>query len=249
MTQIFAPFRLTCLAALKVLRTISCLAAWLGFIVVATAHTFVLAHAQTSDNSLKIYAVNVVKTAPFKKQFTGFGVYLGKGLVLTAAHVVGHWPSLTHPRVIIAGQDLPAQIIKEGSFEQIDLALLSVEEAKLPVGLRLRRNPLCKEVPKVGMEVVDVVPGEAIDSRIISPMLIAREFRRRFNTLISMPQGSGSGLFDAERKCLLGIMSAKIRKYDVQKRDGGIFATPNGYAGYFVPAHKIASFIPPDLRF
>lgn len=95
-----------------------------------------------------------------------------------------------------------------------------MEEAKRPVGLRLRHNPPCKEVPKVGIEVVDVVPAETIHSRIISPMLIAREFRRRFDTLISIPQGSGSGLFDAERKCLLGIMSAKIQKDNVQKRDG-----------------------------
>ena len=80
--------------------------------------------------------------------------------MITAAHVVGHWPFLTHPRVLIAGQDLPAKVIKQGSFETTDLALLSVDEAKLPISLRLRRNPLCSGSPKVGTEVIDVFQKE-----------------------------------------------------------------------------------------
>lgn len=233
----------------ELMRTLTRSAVWSAVIVATAAYTSSPTHAQSSEDSLRIYAVSVVKTAPFKKQFTGDGIYLGNGLVITAAHVVGHWPALTRPRVIIAGQDLPAQVIKEGSFEQVDLALLSVEQSELPVSLRLRRNPLCKTDPKVGMAVIDVAPEGTTPSRIISPMLIAPEFQGKFNTLISAPQGSGSGLFDPERKCLLGIMSAKIQKYNVRKSVAGIFAAPNGYAGYFVPASKIASFIPPDFRF
>ena len=53
-------------------------------------------------------------------------------MVLTAAHVVGHWPAFTDPRVLVAGQDLPAKVIKEGSFHTVDLALLSVNEDRLP---------------------------------------------------------------------------------------------------------------------
>ena len=44
----------------------------------------------------KCNAVNVVKTPPFEKRFTGYGVYLGQGMVLTAVHVAGHWPFFTH---------------------------------------------------------------------------------------------------------------------------------------------------------
>lgn len=179
----------------------------------------------------------------------GDGIYLGQGIVITAAHVVGHWPLFTHPRVLIAGQDLPAKVIKEGSFEQIDLALLSVEEDRLPVWLRMRRNPLCKNDPRIGIEVVDVVPGETARSQTISPLLIAPELRNKYGTLISTAQGSGSGLFDPERKCLLGIVSAKIPKYTFHMRNRKIFATANGFAGYFVPASKIANFIPPDFHF
>jgi hypothetical protein len=222
--------------------------AWLGIVLTAAIHLSTPVHAQTSDDSLTIYAVNVVKTPPFRKKFIGDGIYLGQGIVITAAHVVGHWPFFTHPRVLIAGQDLPAKVIKEGSFEQIDLALLSVEADRLPISLQMRRNPLCKTNPKIGTEVVDVVPGETVRSQTISPMLIAPELRNRFDTLISTVQGSGSGLFDAERKCLLGIVSAQIPKYKYQKKNGQIVGTSNGFAGYFVPASEIAKFIPPNFH-
>ena len=203
----------------------------------------------TDGDSLRVYAVNIVKTAPFKPPFTGDGVYLGRGMVLTAAHVVGHWPLITRPRVLIAGQDLPAKVLKEGSFETIDLALLSIDKARLPVSLLLRRNPLCKEAPKIGMEAVNVVPDKTIPSRIISPSLIPANLRTRFDTLIDGPKASGSGLFDAERKCLLGIMSARVAKFRYQKRNGRIIVLPDGFAGYFVSAQKIADFIPSDITY
>ena len=228
--------------------------AWLGFVnlailIILAPVVCAQASAQTSDDSLKIYAVNVVKTAPFRKPFIGDGIYLGKGLVITAAHVVGHWPLFTRPHILIGGQDLPAKVVKEGSFEETDLALMSVDEERLPVSLRLRRNPLCKDPPAVGMDVIDVVPEETTHAQTISPLLIAPELRGRFDTLITTPEGSGSGLFDAGRKCLLGIISAKVQKYSYQKKNRHVSVQADGFAGYFVPASKIADFIPPEYRF
>jgi hypothetical protein len=205
-------------------------------------------HAQSTDDDLRIYAVNVVKTPPFEKQFTGYGIYLGQGYVITAAHVVGHWPLFTHPRVLIAGQDLPAKIIKEGSFETTDLALLSVEEGALPMSLRLRRNPLCGGSPKIGSEVINVIPEGTTRARIISPLAIPAQLRKRFDTLIDSPKDSGSGVFDPERKCLMGIMSARVQKYHYQLENVRIRGYMDGYAGYFVSAIKIAKFIPADLH-
>jgi hypothetical protein len=205
--------------------------------------------AQTIDDSLRVYAVNVVKTSPFEKPFVGYGIYLGRGAVITAAHVVGHWPYFTHPHVRIAGQNLAATVVKEGSFEQTDLALLSVPEDSLPVSLRLRRNPLCKMPPTVGMRVIDVVPEKTTRLQIISPLLIEPTLRIRFNTLINSPQSSGSGIFDAERKCLLGIVSAEVATYRNKIQNGHVIGTIAGSAGYFVAAAKIASFIPPDYHF
>lgn len=206
--------------------------------------------AQSPDDSLNIYAVNVVKTTPFQEPSTGYGIYLGKGAVITAAHVIGRWGFLKDPHVLIAGQNLPAKIIKEGSVKKIDLTLLSVDEARLPVSLRLRRNPLCKQPPKVGENVIVVGPEQTARSQIISPLLIQPKLRKRFNTLIGDLVGaSGSGVFDAERRCLMGIISSKVQKYDYRKEKGETIAKPAGFAGYFVSASQIADFIPPEFRF
>jgi len=231
------------------MRSTTCFGIVFGIAIMAAAQISAPAQAQTSDDSLRIYAVNVVKTPPFKKQFTGYGIYLGRGMVITAGHVVGHWPFFTHPRVLIAGQDLRANLIKLGSFEQTDLALLSVDETKLPVSLRLRRNPICEKPPSVGMAVVIVAPEETKRSQVISPLLIAPQLRSRFDTLISAPAGSGMGVFDTERKCLLGIMSARVPKYNYQLRNRLLVGRTLSFAGYFVPASKIANFIPADSNF
>jgi hypothetical protein len=153
---------------------------------------------------------------------------------------VGHWPNITHPRVLIAGQDIPAHIIKQGSFEEIDLALLSIDQNRLPVSLLLRRNPLCTQSSRVGEEVIDVIPEETTRAQIISPFLIPVELRKKFRTLITNPQRSGSGIFDAKRKCLVGIMSAKVSKRRYVISHGHLMTTADGYAGYFVPAATIA---------
>jgi hypothetical protein len=222
----------------------------IGFILAAAAAAMATPlRGAVPDDALRVYAVNVVKTPPFEKQFTGYGIYLGRGIVITAAHVVGHWPFLTHPRVLVAGQDLSAEVIKEGSYPRIDLALLAVDATRLPVSLRLRRNPICTHTPSVGMEVIDVTPERTSRSRVISPLFIERQLRRRFDTLIDTAQSSGSGVFDAQRKCLLGIISAKVPKYRIQTINGHIVGVPSGYAGYFVSAAKILKFLPPNLHF
>ncbi len=212
-------------------------AAWFSFIIMAAANIYVPAHAQDSDDDLRVYAVRVINTSPFKP-FPGYGIYLGHGLFITAAHVVGRWALFENPRIRIAGEELPASVIKKGSFEQTDLALLSVDETSLPFRLRLRRGPLCKALPNPGTSVVVVYPERTVRSRIFSPRFIPPMLRTKYNTLLSEVQGSGAGAFDAERKCLLGIMSASVPTYR------GL----NRRAEYFVPAAKIADFLPAELR-
>ena len=218
-------------------------------VIVAAANICVPTVARTSDDPLKIYAVNVVKTTPFEEPFTGDGIYLGNGAVITAAHVIGRWGFLKNPHVLIAGQNLPAKIVKEGSVDQTDLTVLSVDEEQIPVSLRLRRNPLCRNATKIGHKVVIVSSQKTDDGQIISPLLIAPELRKRFNTLVSVVGGSGSGVFDAERRCLMGIMSRKVMKFDYRREYGGVAAVPNGFAGYFVSASEIARFIPSEFQF
>src|SRR5215813_7301053 len=109
-------------------------------LVLATAALASLgfAHAQPTDDSLRIYAVDIWQDPP-QSWGPGRGVYLGKGLVLTAAHVVGS-VAQTKPRVHIAGMELPATPIREGNVERVDLTLLSVDEQKLPVCVTTSRG-------------------------------------------------------------------------------------------------------------
>ena len=78
-----------------------------------------------ADDSLRLYAVHIVQHP--SQSWTGYGVYLGQGLVITAAHVVGS-AQRTRPSVQIANLELPAKALKEGTFEQVDLTLLAIEQ-------------------------------------------------------------------------------------------------------------------------
>jgi hypothetical protein len=204
------------------------------------------AHSQSFDEDLRVYAVGVVNVAPFKRPFSGYGIYLGDSTIVTAAHVVGHWPLFTNPTLIIGGQETPGKVIKKGAFPQLDLAQLSVEQSSLPDSVRLRRNHLCNVSAQVGTDVVVVSPEQTVRSRIISPRAIAPRYRSHFSTLITEPHGSGSGVFDADKKCLLGIMSAAITRYSLMGAAVAPFSlqtTWDASVGYFVPASAIADFL------
>ena len=230
------------------------LAASFGLIVMAQtmvqawalppAHAQTLPDAAVQDESLKTYSVGIVKTRLLSRS-TGVGIYLGRGAVITAAHVVGRWHFLKDLQVRIAGQELPAKIVKEGSLEETDLTVLSVDEERLPVSLRLRRNPLCKDPMRIGREVVVVAGQATARSRTISPQLIPAQYRAKFGTVIAdvALATSGSGIFDAGRRCLLGIVSRRITRIDAKKIDQTEFAK------YFVPASTMADFLPDEYRF
>ena len=61
--------------------------------------------------------------------------------------------------------------------------------------------------------------------------------------------GSGSGIFDSNRKCLLGIVSGKIQRDEIVQEDGRLVSRPRDVATYFVPASTIADFIPATVHF
>jgi hypothetical protein len=203
------------------------------------------APAQSTDDSLRVYAVNIVQNPP--QPWTMYGIYLGRGLVITAAHVVGT-AARTSPTVRIAGLDLPAHAIKEGSLERLALTLLSIDEEKLPVSIRMRRMPLCEAPPWAGEPVIVAVPEGTARSHIMSPQLLPPNMSRRFPTVIrdvATTGNSGSGVFDAGQKCLLGIMSRKITT-TLTKADGE--REEKDIAKYFVPAAAIRAFIPSQYR-
>jgi hypothetical protein len=102
---------------------------------------------------------------------------------------------------------------------------------------------LCEGPPWPGDPVIVVDAGHAAQSHIVSPQVLPFTLRNKFSTLIAdvaTTGNSGSGVFDPNRKCLLGIMSQKITSH-MPEGDKDI-------AKYFVPAAAIRDFIPAEFR-
>jgi hypothetical protein len=190
------------------------------------------AQADPTDNWLRTYVIQMLYGPA--QSIGGAGVYVGKGLVITAAHVGGDG-------VRINDINMPAKMVKGGTFETIDLALFSIEEEQLPINLRLLRMPLSQRQLPVGSTVIVASPQRITRSHIASPMLLPPGDRSKFSTLISDTETggrSGSGVFDAEQKCLLGILTLLISNKINNKN----------IASYFVPASTILSFVPLGTR-
>ena len=192
-----------------VLRILSGLLAICLGVALAALPTLARTEIDATDDALRIYAVHVVSHP--EPPWPLYGIYLGRGLVITAAHVVDRWKPTW---VRFADQELPAKILKPGAFEKEDLTLLSVDEQLLPIKLRLRRMPLCQVSPWPGEPVVVAIPEGTARSQILTPYALPRDVRSRFPTVIkdvATTGNSGSGVFDVGHKCLLGIMSRKIQ--------------------------------------
>ena len=222
----------------------------LGFalVVVCLAPAQSSAQSVSDDADLKSFAVHINRTP--KQVWQGNGVYLGNGLILTVAHVSGNVAD-TKPHVVIAGQDLPGSLVKQGSVEDVDLTLLSVDGTRLPVRLQMRRMPLCERPPFRGEAVVVATPEATARSRVLSPAAVPADLRGRFGTVIgdvATTGNSGSGVFDADSRCLLGLISRKITV--AQYRPPlGTPAVNRDIAKYFVPARDIKAFIPEGVSY
>ncbi len=220
----------------------------IGFVVACTSAELASAQAFPDDADLKLFAVHINRTPP--QPWPGYGIYLGNGLILTASHVPGNFTQ-SKPHVLIAGQDLPAALVKEGSLEDVDLTLMSIDSTKLPVRLQMRRMPLCAMPPFAGETVVVATPEGTARSHVLSRVMVPPNLRGRFNTLIgdvATTGNSGSGVFDAWKQCLLGIMSRKI-SVGLRGNRLGAPARTVDIAKYFVPASEIKAFIPDGVSF
>ena len=219
-----------------------------GCAALLVALTPVPVRAQSDHSAPTALAVHINHTP--QQPWPGYGIYLGNGLILTASHVAGDFAQ-TKPHVVIAGQDLPAALVKQGSLDSVDLTLLSVDGTKLPVGLQMRRTPLCERPPFAGERVVVAIPEGTAPSRILPRQAIPADLRGRFDTAIAdvaTTGNSGSGVFDAGDLCLLGIMSRKISVTSPPLIVGAPARTTD-IAKYFVPAAQIKAFIPSNVSF
>jgi hypothetical protein len=147
-------------------------------------------------------------------------------------------------RIQADGQLLDARLVKAGSFDKTDLSLLEVSPDELPP--RMRRLPLltpCRHPLLPGAPVLVVEPANTSYSVVVSPEVLPPDVPRRFDSLIrdvDMTGNSGAALFDQERGCLAGIMSARI---DLLGPDGRGGRVKKPVAKYFVPAAKISRFL------
>ena len=187
----------------------------LAFLVISA---FSAACADDADNSLLPYAVSINRTAAHR---SGTGIYLGKGLILTASHVIGD-SLIYRPQVSIGGQDLPARIVKQDNFEAFRSCFLLSIDDRSASNKRATSPHLAvqRHAPWPGEDVITVVPEEAVHSHVMSPVWLPPDVRH-FSTVISdvaKTGNSGSGVFDAQKKCLLGIMSRKISQSAHAKR-------------------------------
>ena len=216
--------------------------AWLGLVGSASA----AGPASPQDDELRLYAVHIDWTP--KQSWPGYGVYLGNGFVLTAAHVAGSF-ARNKPQVEVAGRQFPTTLIRQGSFDGVDLTLLSVDSSLLPLRTGMRRMPLCQKGPFPGEGVVVAIPEGTARSRVLSPAVLPPDVRGRFSSVIgdvATTGNSGSGVFDARQQCLLGIISRKIT---VRRMRPGQPLRQFDIAKYFVPAADIKAFLPADASF
>ncbi len=202
--------------------------------------------APDEGSHLVRYAVEFVKLPA--ATWRGNGIYLGQGLVLTAAHVLPgrHEPATT---LVVAGRQLSGTMIKYGDFESVDLGLVKIDETQLPYDIRhLPFLAVCATDSQPGQPVVVVAPRNVAPSHIISAERFSPSVGRRFTTLIAdvdTTGNSGSGVFDAASGCLLGIMSRKIEEFVSHWENGVEMRRPRLRAKYFIPASSIREFAAP----
>ena len=195
------------------------------------------------ESAVRILSVNIVHAPlPFRQWFIGYGVFLGDGLIVTAAHVIGRAFFLTPPRVLVAGQELPAKVVSAGTAGSIDLAILAVPQDTLPISLRLRRAALCRGRAPAGAKVLVAYPEKIAVSKTIPAQLVLHQ-DPRFDTYIDDVESSGTGVFESRTKCLLGIVTEKFPKASRARRRGPLAPEAFRYAGYFVPSDEIRNMV------
>jgi hypothetical protein len=108
----------------------------------------------------------------------GPAVYLGSGLLLTAAHLVNPGADIS---VVIARAKLSAKVLKQGVYEDIDLSLLHFDQSKLPP--TLPTVELCSTPPWPGDPVIVIDSAQATRSTVVAPSVLPPFYQHRFPTL------------------------------------------------------------------
>jgi hypothetical protein len=163
----------------------------------------------------------------------GSGVYLGNGLILTAAHVVAVDPGNPVSSVIMDGWKSEAKLVATGQ-NGLDLALLRIEPSEISRTRQgLKPLDLCAAGTAPNQPVVVAAQGQVSLSQTVGTAINAPALKGDWSNILATGYthgASGGGLFDANKGCLAGIIV--------------IEATAPGVAlTQFVPAQQISAFL------
>ncbi|HMA49724.1 MAG TPA: serine protease [Magnetospirillaceae bacterium] len=163
----------------------------------------------------------------------GSGVYLGDGLVLTAAHVVAVDPANPVSSVILDGWKTDARLIATGA-NGLDLALLKIEPADLSRQRRdMKRVDTCPANTAANQPVVVAALGTVTLSKTVGFPINAPALKGDWTNILATGYthgASGGGLFDAGKGCLAGIVIIEA-------------TAPGVELTQFVPAPEITVFL------
>lgn len=163
----------------------------------------------------------------------GSGVYLGNGLVLTAAHVIKPNPTLPTATVVMDGIQTEAKVAAIGQGA-VDLALLKIEPGEISHQRRaLEPLKVCDLGTAPNQYVVVAAEGVISTSKTIGSPVQLPASTGTWSNVLSTGYGhgsSGGGVFDALKGCLAGIIIVAV-------------SGPGVELTQFVPAPEIAMFL------
>ena len=170
----------------------------------------------------------------------GSGVFLGDGLVLTAAHVVDVNPDDPKITVVVDGWRIDGAVVQDGQAEteKLDLALVKIDQSVLSERRRAQPAvPVCAANPGPSQPVVVASLGTVTQAATISTPITSDGQTGDWTNLLSTGYhhgNSGGGVFSPGRGCLWGIINLELSG-PVEGRFVDLTA--------FIPATKIAPFL------
>ena len=195
--------------------------------------------AATGDATLAETGVRVEMPVGDGKHFSqGSGIFLGSGLVLTAAHVVQVNPNDARVTIILDSRAYQGVVVFDGHQENLDLALVRTNVQSLPIRRQIQAPvPVCEANPAPNQPVTVSSMGTVTSAATISSAVSTDGQSGTWTNLLSTAYhhgNSGGGVFSSQKGCLWGIITLEL-----SGNVNGHFVDMTA----FIPATKIAEFL------
>ena len=143
----------------------------------------------------------------------GSGVYLGDGLVLTAAHVVNWDPDHDAVRILLDGIGSDGVLVFDSLLKDTDLAIVKMRPEALTAARR-RQAPVsvCPGNTPPDHPVTVAALGKVSGATTIPAAVSSMGAQGDWTNILSrdyQPGNSGGGVFDPDKRCLWGIILAE----------------------------------------